>query len=380
MSFQFNKDQYDKSVNESNFVAEMRKYGLDVATTQIHNSKNQSQVWDESGMTFRMWNEERQDFDPEQIKIINNMMVFTDSGFDDTKMAIGKISLSNGTTAYGINAEVFVGTAIFSQYFTAQNPSGTFKIDDDGLSATNGINTIKIQPNNSGELFSIYKGNSKQLYFTSDGDAVFSGSLKSASGTFSGLISGGSINLGNGTFTVDQNGNMYASSGTFSGTLNGADGNFTGTLYGNEIVGANISGSVFKTTGSDSGFTGTVTIKDGTIEARFSNNAIMYSLSPRSFIVGNNLIEAYSAIFNQIKFANGALVVNEGDIIANENLHINKNLYINGINFDSYIDDINDAYTMAVNAAPKEHSHSKYTTENEVKTIIKRMVKSTALK
>ena len=108
MSFQFNKDQYDKSVNESNFVAEMRKYGLDVATTQIHNSKNQSQVWDESGMTFRMWNDEKQDFDPEQIKIINNMMVFTDSGFDDTKMAIGKVALSDGNFAYGICSEKII--------------------------------------------------------------------------------------------------------------------------------------------------------------------------------------------------------------------------------------------------------------------------------
>lgn len=39
MSFQFNKDQYDKSVNQSNFVEEMRKYGLDVATVQIQNAK-----------------------------------------------------------------------------------------------------------------------------------------------------------------------------------------------------------------------------------------------------------------------------------------------------------------------------------------------------
>ena len=37
MSFKFNKNQYDKSVNQSNFVEEMRKYGLDVATVQIHN-------------------------------------------------------------------------------------------------------------------------------------------------------------------------------------------------------------------------------------------------------------------------------------------------------------------------------------------------------
>lgn len=103
MSFQFNKDQYDKSVNQSNFVEEMRKYGLDVATVQIHNASNQSQVWDETGMTFKMWNNERNDFDPEQIKIINNMMVFSDDGFQTSKMAIGKIPIDkNGNYAYGI--------------------------------------------------------------------------------------------------------------------------------------------------------------------------------------------------------------------------------------------------------------------------------------
>ena len=108
MSFQFNKDQYDKSVNESNFVAEMRKYGLDVATTQIHNSKNQSQVWDESGMTFRMWNDERQDFDPEQIKIINNQIVFSDDGMNTVRMALGKIALGNNEFAYGICSEKMI--------------------------------------------------------------------------------------------------------------------------------------------------------------------------------------------------------------------------------------------------------------------------------
>ena len=287
MSFKFNKDQYDKTVKQGNFVAEMRKYGLDVATVAIHNASNQNQTWDDTGMTFRKWNDERQDYDPEMIKIINNMMVFTDSGFDDTKMAIGKISLSNGTTAYGINAEVFVGTAIFSQYFTAQNPSGTFKIDDSGLSATNGINTIKIQPNNSGELFSIYKGNNKQLYFTSDGDAEFSGNLKSATGTFSGLISGGEININN-TFTVDKDGNVYASSGKFSGDITGSTGTFSGNLSSATIEGGTIHGA--KITGGtiyieDGGKVGDFTISDGELSygnfGFFGDTAEFMSISPK---------------------------------------------------------------------------------------------------
>lgn len=40
----------------------------------------------------------------------------------------------------------------------------------------------------------------------------------------------GSINLGNGSFTVDENGNLYAARGTFAGTLTGAKGTFGGQL------------------------------------------------------------------------------------------------------------------------------------------------------
>ena len=40
----------------------------------------------------------------------------------------------------------------------------------------------------------------------------------------------GSINIGNGNFTVDENGNLYAARGTFAGTLSGAKGTFGGQL------------------------------------------------------------------------------------------------------------------------------------------------------
>ena len=84
----------------------MRKYGLDVATVQIHNASNQSQIWDETGMTFRMWNNERNDFDPEQIKIINNQIVFTKNSFSDSVMALGKIAIDDkGNFAYGVCSE-----------------------------------------------------------------------------------------------------------------------------------------------------------------------------------------------------------------------------------------------------------------------------------
>lgn len=234
MSFQFNKDQYDKSVNQSNFVEEMRKYGLDVANIPV---KNQHQSWDETGMWFRQWNEQKNDFDPEQIKIINNQIVFSDDGFKSAKMAIGKISIDkNGNTVYAVNAEAILGKLFLGEYLTLQNNSGTYKFDDDGFIAKGGNNSVRIQPNQSGELFSIYKGNNKQFYVDSDGNVHFTGDLTGSSGIFSGQLKGGSINLGNGTFMVDKNGNVFANNGTFGGnctfkgTLDGADGSFSGKV------------------------------------------------------------------------------------------------------------------------------------------------------
>ena len=68
-------------------------------------------------------------------------------------------------------------------------------------------------------------------------DIIRAGMLKDISGNFSldmetGTLTmkKGSINIGNGNFTVDEQGNLYARRGTFAGTLSGAGGTFGGKL------------------------------------------------------------------------------------------------------------------------------------------------------
>lgn len=276
MSFQFNKDQYDNSVNQSNFVEEMRKYGLDVANIPV---KNQHQSWDETGMWFRQWNEQKNDFDPEQIKIINNQIVFSDDGFKSAKMAIGKIPIDkNGNTVYAVNAEAILGKLFLGEYLTLQNNSGTYKFDDDGFIAKSGNNSVRIQPNQSGELFSIYKENNKQFYVDSDGNVHFTGDLTGSSGIFSGQLEGGSINLGNGTFMVDKNGNVFANNGTFGGnctfkgTLDGANGSFSGNINASSgtIGGWNI--------GETSLYSGYINTSIGSMNAVLSPSGLSFDL------------------------------------------------------------------------------------------------------
>ena len=330
MSFQFNKDQYDKSVNQSNFVEEMRKYGLDVANIPV---KNQHQSWDETGMWFRQWNEQKNDFDPEQIKIINNQIVFSDDGFQSAKMAIGKIPIDkNGNTVYAVNAEAILGKLFLGEYLTLQNNSGTYKFDDAGFIAKSGNNSVRIQPNQSEELFSIYKGNNKQFYVDSDGNVHFMGDLTGSSGIFSGQLKGGSINLGNGTFTVDKDGNLTANKGTFSGDLIGGsininNGNFLVDKYGNMKANAGLIGDWGITNGYlwyDGGY-GTSIISpsliqllsngnnDGTI---ISNNSIFSNSMNCNYINGSNELNIQSNVIN-LKgtiFANGEQLITSSSL------------------------------------------------------------------
>lgn len=412
MSFKFNKNQYDKSVNQSNFVEEMRKYGLDVATVQIHNASNQSQVWDETGMTFRQWNNERNDFDPEQIKIINNLMAFTDSD-GQVRMAIGKIPIDkNGNTAFGFNAEVLFGKAIFGENLTIQNDSGKFLFDNNGFSATSGNNSVRINPDKSGELFSIYKGSNRQFYVDADGNVHFTGDLTGSSGTFSGNISGGSINLGNGTFTVDSNGNMYASSARISGEVNASSGTIGGWNIGTNSLYRNYVSTTIgyiNTTLSPAGLTFDILNQSDTQRDTMIINPLNIGWDTgdgeiRS-LIGRTSITTPKLSTNELKFvrtSNPKIICQSGTLTfeTTDNVHFYNTPYIDvhqsylareewcndkfalKSSLSSYLtkSDAESKYltksTASTLYAPKTHSHSKYTTESEVRSIVRSMVKS----
>ena len=158
--------------------------------------------------------------------------------FDNEKINEHGIQYVNdifNSLSVSLNAEVLVSKLVMSENLWIENDSGTYKFTDDGFNASNGKNTIKIQPNKSEELFSIYKQNNKKFYIDSDGNLHFEGDLTGATGTFSGALKGGTINIGNGTFTVDKDGHMIASSGTFGGNLQSATGTFSGELKSGSI-------------------------------------------------------------------------------------------------------------------------------------------------
>lgn len=97
--------------------------------------------------------------------------------------------------------------------------------------ATTGYITITKEENGSKELII------SNVRDYTKGDVIRAGVLKDYGGNFSLDFTTGkltmkkvSINIGNGNFTVDEEGNLYARRGTFAGTLSGAKGTFGGQL------------------------------------------------------------------------------------------------------------------------------------------------------
>ena len=76
------------------------------------------------------------DYDPHQIWMSNDAILFTDDGWQTCKMAIGK-----GSLGYGIIADYLVGTFVASKNLTVTNTAGTVTINEAGM-VVDGMNFV----------------------------------------------------------------------------------------------------------------------------------------------------------------------------------------------------------------------------------------------
>lgn len=163
-------------------------------------------------------------------------------------------------------------------------------IGTDGIALGSG--NFRVDPN--GKLYANSGTFSGTIYAdggTIGGWSIYSNSLSARDGWMS--ISPNGINFGNGTFTVDSSGNLYAGSGrfgnniVFGGTLDGATGTFSGTL---SAATGSFTGAVTATSGTfnnvniDSGYIGGFSIEDNKL---WSNDV---SISPSELKYGDNFV------------------------------------------------------------------------------------------
>lgn len=195
-------------------------------------------------------------YNPKQAWLVNNVLAFSDDGFQTAKLALGEINTPGGGTAFGLVGDYIVGRILAGNTLSIANEANNFVLDQTGatlnnakftLATTNTIinidptslNSFVIQKNEGGTFVN-------KFWVDNTGNVNFSGTLSGATGTFSGTLS---ANVGNiGTLVIDSQGlktadgvNYLRGNGDLKwGGLNisGGSATFTGNIYADKLVGA----------------------------------------------------------------------------------------------------------------------------------------------
>lgn len=215
--------------------------GLRADLTQIVNSEKQEMVINQQGLLGRKYISDGV-YEDEQIKITNNRIGFTTNNWNSLSTVIGKVTLPDGSVAFGGNAGIWMGELVAGNQLVIKNTNNSFVLDGNGavlknatLTIEKGLNKILLDPTNG---FKIQKNVNNvftdMIYLDTNGNAVFKGNIDAS--TINGSsFTGGSINIGNGKFTVNSNGDLIANSGTFKGTVTSSN------ISDSDIVGSSIN-------------------------------------------------------------------------------------------------------------------------------------------
>jgi hypothetical protein len=178
-SVQRQAKQGEKSNNTLNNWVEK---GLNTTQAKVVDSVDENLLFGKNGFWCRQYDPITQTYSYEQIKIINSTIAITDDNWNTTKTAIGKFYYIDPITkeekvAYGVNADTLVGRLLIGENLVITNTNGSLEFGDNGLVASNKVNTVSVNPNSSDSIFNIKKDNSNILSFDDDGNLVIVGDI-----------------------------------------------------------------------------------------------------------------------------------------------------------------------------------------------------------
>ena len=229
------EDQQKQLDYQRNWVADLRTLTLDNVLTsedqaiEINNrgligrkrrlDENGEWDFDENGNPY---------FEDEQVKLINNTLVFTEDNWEHAATAVGKIAVGydakgNVKYSYGINGQVLIGELILGNNLVLTGTGAGIKIKD-----KNGNNAFYADDNGNLILSGTIFANSGEIGgWTIDSGCLFYQSDTIGTGLYGNLnragiaISAGSnqSNVANAPFRVYHDGSLFATRATIEGTV-----------------------------------------------------------------------------------------------------------------------------------------------------------------
>lgn len=254
-SFDYVAHQADRGMEASETVRDYRKTGLDAGLFNIINCGTQDVIYNEHGISCRKYDDILEDYLPEQLRIINNTIAFTQDNWKTVSCALGKLKyIIDGVEHenYGLNADhVIAGTIvsghIYSGNYSSADKQGThINLEDGSFSFAGDLLTYHASEGLS--VTGKITATSGKIGDWNIKKALYSGTSSMSStavGTYMGVD--GFRNYKDATHYVDiRNGVITANGATISGVIHAKGGTFsdtitcTGTIQGGTISGSTI--------------------------------------------------------------------------------------------------------------------------------------------
>ena len=144
---------------------------------------SQAFIIDEDGILGRKYDQEfdgaNGTFSPEQVRIINNTIIFTNDNWETASTALGKVTLPDGSKAYGLVAEAIIGELILGETVIIGTQSERVKIDNSGILIKNDDGDVVFEADANGNI---------NLIGVHAIDGEFSGTIKAERGEIGGYI------------------------------------------------------------------------------------------------------------------------------------------------------------------------------------------------
>jgi hypothetical protein len=235
---------------------------LDATVNNLISNSNQEIIINQNGLMGRKYSPTLADFEPKQVWLTNNVLAFSDDGFETAKLALGEVPVPGGGTAYGIVGEIIVGNMIAGNTLTITNENNNFILDSTGATLYNAKFTLEttntkilIDPT-ANRNFRIQKNVggtfTDKFWVDNSGNVNFSGTLSGADGTFSGTITAVTGNIG--TLVIDSQGlktangvNYLRGNGDLKWgglTISGSSATFDGTIFASKISGQVVNNQI----------------------------------------------------------------------------------------------------------------------------------------
>lgn len=177
--------QASQGANSNKIVSKWVSKGLALTNSYISNSENQELKMDSNGFLMREWLPITETYTDKQLKIINKGLYITDDGWKTAKTGIGEFvyydyDTDNKWTQYmghGVIADTLVGSLILGERMGIYTDDNNIHMNKNGLTVTNGTNTVSINPNQSTNVFTISKGSNQKFYINNNGNIYMDGNI-----------------------------------------------------------------------------------------------------------------------------------------------------------------------------------------------------------